>query len=65
MLYFSDLMYKKSPHIVGSFYIFLVIAAAEKEDRNKDYPQATVIVIKKTLDTHSEIHLTHQFQYIL
>lgn len=32
----------------------LVVAAAEQNNRNKDYPQATVIVVKKAFDTHSE-----------
>ena len=30
----------------------LVVAAAKQYDCNKDYPQATVIVIKKAFDTH-------------
>ncbi len=33
-------------------FFSLVIAAAEQNNRNKDYPQATIIVIKKAFDTH-------------
>ncbi len=33
-------------------FIFLVVAAAKKEDSDKNYPQATIIIIKKTSDTH-------------
>ncbi len=72
-MYYSDLTsdkinnsLEKIKGVIFLLYSFsLVVAAAEKEDRNKDDPQATVIVIKETLNTHSVIHLTRWFQYIL
>ncbi len=33
-------------------FFCLVVAAAKQYDCDKDYPQATIVIIKKAFDTH-------------